>query len=191
MLYHSRSAAPPHIPATHLPASCLTWIVALPAIPTHLPTKYGIPNHNGLQVWYTIVESVPQSSQTNIDPEFWERLRDTLKSHMKETGLKQKELAPKLGIGPTTLNNFLNRQSKTLGGLAVALACTVVDLVCDGTRIGRRMQGVHAEPVPEGQLVLEFDEAFEFKRESEYPTIVLRKPPARHDSLRLAIRRIS
>jgi len=42
----------------------------------------------------------------------------------------------------------------------------------------------------EGQLVLEFDGAFEFKRESEHPTIVLRKPPARHDSLRLVIRRI-
>jgi hypothetical protein len=113
---------------------------------------------------------------------------------MKATGLKQKELAPKLGIDPTTLNNFLNRQSKTLGGLAVALACTVVDLVCDGTRIGTIMQLVHGEQVPEtheGQLVLEFDEAFEFKRESEHPTIVLRKPPARHGSLRLVIRRIS
>jgi transcriptional regulator with XRE-family HTH domain len=136
---------------------------------------------------------VPQPSQTNIDPEFWERLRDTLKSHMKATGLKQKELAPKLGIDPTTLNNFLNRQSKTLGGLAVALACTVVDLICDGTRIGRSVQSVQVEPVPEtyeGQLVLEFDGAFEFKRESEHPTIVLRKPPARHDSVRLVIRRI-
>jgi len=139
------------------------------------------------------METVPQSSKTNVDPEFWERLRNTLNSHMKASGLKQKELAPKLGIDPTTLNNFLNRQSKTLGGLAVALACTVVDLVCAGTRIGRSAQSVQAAPVPEayaGQLVLEFDEAFEFKGESEHPTIVLRKPPARHDSLRLVIRRI-
>jgi transcriptional regulator with XRE-family HTH domain len=136
---------------------------------------------------------VPRSSQTHIDPEFWERLRDTLKSHMKATGLKQKELAPRLGIDPTTLNNFLNRQTKTLGGLAVALACTVVDLVCDGTKIGRSMRGAQVEALPDtdgGQLVLQFDEAFEFKHESEYPTIVLRKPPARHDSLRLLIRRI-
>jgi hypothetical protein len=39
--------------------------------------------------------------------------------------------------------------------------------------------------------VLEFDDAFEFQRETKYPTVVLRKPPARHDSLRLVIRRIS
>ena len=93
---------------------------------------------------------------------------------------------------PTTLNNFLNRQSKTLGGLAVALACTVVDLVCDGKTIGRSSQNLQPEPENhEGQLVLEFDDAFEFQRETKYPTVVLRKPPARHDSLRLVIRRIS
>lgn len=136
---------------------------------------------------------MPQSAQANLDPEFWDRLRDTLRSHMSATGLKQRDLAPRLGIDPTTLNNFLNRQSKTLGGLAVALACTVVDLVCDGTKIGRIVQSGNAAPVAnllEEQLVLEFDDAFEFKGESEQPTIVLRKPVARHDSLRLAIRRI-
>jgi len=53
---------------------------------------------------------------------------------MGSKGLKQKELAEKLGIDPTTLNNFLNRQSNTLGGLAVALACTLIDVVCDGKR---------------------------------------------------------
>src|ERR1017187_5007617 len=136
---------------------------------------------------------MPRPAQANPDPEFWDRLRDALRSHMRAAGLKQRDLAPMLGIDPTTLNNFLNRQSKTLGGFAVALACTVVDLVCDGTKIGRIVQSVQVEPVPEtyeGQLVLEFDGAFEFKRESEHPTIVLRKPPARHDSVRLVIRRI-
>jgi len=44
---------------------------------------------------------------------------------MDSAGLTQKELAAKLGIDPTTLNNFLNRENKALGGLAVALACTV------------------------------------------------------------------
>jgi hypothetical protein len=136
---------------------------------------------------------MPRSAQAHLDPEFWDRLRDALRSHMKATGLNQRELAPTLGIDPTTLNNFLNRHSKALGGLAVALACTVVDLVCDGTRIGRIVQSGNAEPVAElleEQLVLEFDDAFEFKRESEHPTIVLRKPVARHDNLRLTIRRI-
>lgn len=136
---------------------------------------------------------MPRPAQANPDPEFWDRLRDALRSHMRAAGLKQRDLAPMLGIDPTTLNNFLNRQSKTLGGFAVALACTVVDLVCDGTKIGRIVQNGNAAPVSEllqEQLVLEFDDAFEFKRESGQPTIVLRKPVARHDSLRLAIRRI-
>ncbi len=136
---------------------------------------------------------MPRSAQTNIDPEFWDRLRETLKSHMKATGLNQKELAARLGIHPTTLNNFLNRQSKALGGLAVALTCTVVDLVCDGTTIGRTTQNGRAAKGAESyeeQLVLEFDDAFELKRDSEHPTIVLRKPAARRDSLRLSIRKI-
>jgi hypothetical protein len=112
---------------------------------------------------------------------------------MEATGLKQKDLAPKLGIGSTTLNNFLNRQSETLSGLPVALACTIVDLLCDGKKIGRIVQSGNAEQVAElleEQLVLEFDEAFEVSHESEHPMIVLRKPVAQYDALRLAIRRI-
>jgi hypothetical protein len=136
---------------------------------------------------------MPRLAQANLDPEFWDRLRSTLKSHMKATGTNQRELAQKLGIDPTTLNNFLNRQSNTLGGLAVALSCTLVDLVCDGTMIGRIVQSGNAEPVAEvveEQLVLEFDSGFELKPQSEHPTIILRKPVARHDSVRLSIRRI-
>ncbi len=113
---------------------------------------------------------------------------------MEVTGLKQKDLAPKLGIGSTTLNNFLNHQSETLSGLPVALACTIVDLFCDGKKIGRIVQSGNGEPVAElleEQLVLEFDGAFEIRRESQQtPAIVLRKSAARHESLRLAIRRI-
>jgi hypothetical protein len=135
---------------------------------------------------------MPRSSQTNIDPEFWERLRETLKSHMKATGCTQRQLAPKLGLDATTLNNFLNHQSNALGGLATALACTIVDVVCHGTRIGIVQTG-HVQPVAEpleDQLVLEFDDAFELKQVSDHPTVILRKPPARHDTLRLSIRRI-
>jgi len=112
---------------------------------------------------------------------------------MRANRMTQKELAPKLGIGPTTLNNFLNCQSKTLGGISVALACTLVDLVCNGTKIGRlkqKRQGQQPADFAKEQLVLEFDNAFELKRTSKHPTIVLRKPTARHKSLRLSVRRM-
>lgn len=113
---------------------------------------------------------------------------------MKAAGLTQRELAPKLGIDPTTLNNFLNHQSKALGGLAVALACTVVDVLCDGTKIGRILQkgdDGSAAQLREQQLVLEFDAAFEVLLESEHPTIILRKPVVHNDGLRLSIKRMA
>jgi transcriptional regulator with XRE-family HTH domain len=137
--------------------------------------------------------SVPQLAQSLVDPEFWDRLREVFKAHMDSRKLKQKELAQKLGIDPTTLNNFLNRQSQTLGGLAVALACTLVDLECNGTRIGRVIQRRRAEALSkpsDEQLLLEFDAAFEVRRETKRPTIVLRKSAGRQNGLRLAIRRI-
>jgi hypothetical protein len=109
---------------------------------------------------------------------------------MKANKIKQKELALKLAIEPGTLNNFLNGQSKTLGGFAVAAACTLVDLVCDGRRIGRVGGNDLPGTLSEDQLVLEFDEAFELRREGGRPTMVLRKPPARDTSLRLAVKRI-
>ncbi len=136
---------------------------------------------------------MPQLAQSSVDPEFWERLRELLKAHIDSKQLKQKELAGKLGIDATTLNNFLNRQSKTLGGMAVALACTVVDMECNGTRIGRVIQRRHAGTLPDRsdeQLVLEFDAAFEVRGETKQPTIVLRKKARRENGLRLAIRRI-
>jgi hypothetical protein len=133
---------------------------------------------------------VPQTPRNNIDPEFWDRLRKTLQEHMKANKIRQKELALKLAIKPGTLNNFLNGQNRTLGGFAVAAACTLVDLVCDGRRIGRVGSNDLPETPTENQLVLEFDEAFELKREDGRPTMVLRKPPARDARLRLAVKRI-
>lgn len=137
--------------------------------------------------------SMSQLAQPLVDPEFWDRLRNALKAHMESGGLKQKDVAEKLGIDPTTLNNFLNRQNKTLGGLAVALACTFIDLTCNGSKIGKITQHGRAKLVAEQsdeQLVLEFDAAFEVKRESKHATIVVRKSPGRHGGLRLAVRRI-
>ncbi len=112
---------------------------------------------------------------------------------MSSTGLKQKELAVELWLDPTTLNNFLNHESNTLGGLAVALACTIVDLMCNGRMIGRIKRGGRAKlktRPPEEQLLLEFDKAFELKRGSKHPTIVVRKSASRHGGLRLAIKRM-
>jgi len=137
---------------------------------------------------------VPQLAQSSVDPEFWDRLREALRAHMEYKGLKQKELAEKLGIDPTTLNNFLNRQNKTLGGLAVALACTLIDVICNGKKIGRVVQHGRSKSVAEPsdeQLLLEFDAAFEVKRKSKHPTILVRKSAGRHHGLRLAIKRIS
>ena len=112
---------------------------------------------------------------------------------MNTNGLSQRELAAKLGLDPTTLNNFFNRQTKTLGGLAVALACTIVDLACDGAKIGRLGRTNDSKPLAgaasDRQLVLEFDEGFEVNREAGRPTVILRKPAARHETLRLVIRR--
>jgi transcriptional regulator with XRE-family HTH domain len=137
---------------------------------------------------------LPRLSQSNVDPEFWERLRKTLESYLKSSGLKQKELAPQLGIDPTTLSNFLNGQSNSINGLAVALACTFVELSCSGVRIGRTTASESAETESENleeQLLLEFDESFEFHRESERPILVLRKSPGRQEIMRLSMRRIS
>jgi transcriptional regulator with XRE-family HTH domain len=136
---------------------------------------------------------LPGAPHRNVDPEFWDRLRKALTSHMHATGLKQRELARELGIETSTLNNFLNHESKTLGGLAVALACTVLDLVCDGTKIGKVTSsgrtGLVTQPLEE-QLVLEFDDSFVLRRESKHPTIVVRKPATGHDVLRLSIKKI-
>jgi transcriptional regulator with XRE-family HTH domain len=136
---------------------------------------------------------VPRSAQTNIDPAFWNRLRKALKYNMDARGVTQKALAADLGIDPTTLNNFLNGQSKSLGGLAVALACTLTDLACAGTKIGRIAHGKHPKaPLvhTDQQLILEFVGAVEFKRESKRTAIVLRRPTVRHGSVRLLIREI-
>jgi hypothetical protein len=111
---------------------------------------------------------------------------------MKAAGLNQRALAGKLALDPTTLNNFLNHQSKTMNGLAVALACRLVDLVCDGTTIGRITDGRsdRGSGPPVEQLALEFDEAFELKRDANRATIVLRKPTSRHETLRLSVTRL-
>jgi hypothetical protein len=137
---------------------------------------------------------MPRPSQSHLDPEFWERLRETLRTHMRVMGLKQNQLAPRLGLDPTTLNNFLNRQSNSLNGLAVALACTFVNLACGTAVIGRITSSARPESVPEGaedQLVLEFEECFEFQRKSERPTLVLRRSPGGQKVLRLSVTKVS
>ncbi len=112
---------------------------------------------------------------------------------MKSSNLRQKELAARLGIDATTLNNFLNRKSKSLGGLPVALACTLVDLTCDGKTIGIVRRDQIERPGRtrgEEQLVLEFDGTFELMRESKNPTLFVRRPTSQQGSIRLAIRNV-
>lgn len=104
--------------------------------------------------------------------------------------MTQKELAPRLGIDPTTLNNFLNSQTQALGGISVALACTFLDLDCNGTKIGRIARGAQPPTPTAEQLILEFDSSFEVMRASSTPTVALRKSSTRQSVLRLAIKRV-
>ena len=135
---------------------------------------------------------MPLPPKSNLDPEFWARLRLTIRSYMDRTGEKDRELAPKLALQPSTLNNFLNEHSTKMDGHAVALACTIMNLSCDGTQIGRLSQFDNGQPseAPSQQLVLEFDDAFEIKPGADRPTLILRKPPARDTTVRLLVKRV-
>jgi DNA-binding XRE family transcriptional regulator len=138
---------------------------------------------------YHICVEMARTPQAEIDNEFWDRVRESLKAFLRETDATQKELAGKLGIEPGTLNNFLKGHSQTLGGRAVALACTFIDLLCSGVRIGRLPQKTGPGQLDE-TLVLKFDSAFRVKMDSRSPTLVLKRPPSRAQSVRLAIRRL-
>lgn len=114
-------------------------------------------------------------------------------AYIETRQIRQKALAEQLGIDATTLN-FLNRHSKTLGGIVVARACTVIDLVCDGIVIGKIASAQEGRRVSDffiGQLVLEFDDAFEVRGDSASPSVVLRRPAQREDGWRLSIRRVA
>jgi hypothetical protein len=104
----------------------------------------------------------------------------------------QKDLAPQLGIDPTTLNNFLTGESKALGGLAVALTCTIMDVECDGKTIGKiKRRKDQAEPKADRyQLQFEFDHAFQLQPAAENPVVVLRKAAPSRESVRVSIKRI-
>ena len=138
--------------------------------------------------------NVARAAKSTIDHEFWDRLRGALKLYMEDASLTQKEMAPRLGLNPTTLSNFLNRQTETVGGLAVALACTIVDLSCNGNKIGRLGDNVEIQRGPasrDGGLILQFDDAFEVRSAAEGPSIILRKPAARDHNLRLSIKKLA
>jgi len=110
---------------------------------------------------------------------------------MKQTGETDDTLAPKLALAPSTLNNFLNRHSERMDGHAVALACTLMNLVCAGEEIGKISYRQNGQPTsPPEQLVLEFDDSFEISGQSEHPTLLLRKPLLRNESVRILVKRI-
>jgi hypothetical protein len=112
---------------------------------------------------------------------------------MEAEGLNQRELAPRLGLDASTLNNFLNEQSERLGGLAVALACSVgVEMVCNGVKIGKLVPSPNvdhrAKPSTlDAQLALEFDHNFVVHQGSDIPTLILRKPASSDRQIRLRI----
>jgi len=137
--------------------------------------------------------NVPQPPHLAPDPAFWNRLRATLRAYMDATDLTQRELAPRLGLDASTLNNFLNEQSERLGGLAVALACSIgVEMVCNGVKIGKLVpspNGNHRTKLSthEPQLALEFDHNFVVQQGSDIPTVILRKPASSDRQIRLRI----
>jgi hypothetical protein len=112
---------------------------------------------------------------------------------MEAEELNQRELAPQLGLDASTLNNFLNEQSERLGGLAVALACSIgVEMVCNGVQIGKLVlspNGDHGvKPSSrDPQLALEFDHNFVVQRGSDTPILILRKPASSDRQIRLRI----
>jgi transcriptional regulator with XRE-family HTH domain len=139
---------------------------------------------------------VPQPPNLTPDPAFWARLRATLRAYMEAEGLSQRELATRLGLDASTLNNFLNEQSERLGGLAVALACSIgVEVVCNDIRIGKLVASPNgdrrAKPsTRDAQLALEFDHNFVVQQGAEVPTLILRKPASsdRQIHLRIAVK---
>lgn len=132
---------------------------------------------------------MPQIPRADADTQFWDQVRVSLKAYLRDAGVTQKVLAGKLGIEAGTLNNFLKGHSHTLGGRAVALACTFLDLVCDGVHIGRLPRKTSRDQA-DNQLVLQFDSSFRFKSASGNPTLVLKKPPSRAHGLHLTVRRV-
>jgi transcriptional regulator with XRE-family HTH domain len=136
---------------------------------------------------------VPQPPDSAPDPTFWARLRPTLRAYIEAEGLTQRELATRLGLDASTLSNFLNGQSERLGGLAVALACSIgVEMVCNDVRIGKLVHSLNgdnrAKPsARDAQLALEFDHNFAVQQATEAPTLILRKPASSEGQIRLRI----
>lgn len=136
---------------------------------------------------------MPRPPQSALDPDFWDKLRDQLLAYVQsKVGETQRSLAQKLALGPSTLNNFLNRHSDRLDGHAVALACTMMTVACNGTEIGKigQSQNGHQTDDSPAQLVMEFDDAFEVNPDPEHPTLLLRKGPSHSDSVRILVKRI-
>jgi hypothetical protein len=151
--------------------------------------------HNGTPYLFNkqvvVYHTTQMPPKSRIDPDFWERFRQTLLEYISKARLNQPELAPKLGLEFSTLNNFLNRHSGRLDGHAVALACTLMTVNCGDAAIGR-ISDPQASPEPASsmQLVLEFDNAFQVSAGEVNTILTLRKPPGREDAVRLLIRKI-
>jgi hypothetical protein len=130
----------------------------------------------------------------DTDTAFWDHVRFTLRTYLNgERRVKdgpddwsQAAMAEALALSPQTLSNFLTGTNLSLGGFAVARACSMgMEFECDEQRIGRvggEQNGI-PQPQSDQQLVLEFTDGFELIRDSAPLVIVLRKGPSRAGSL--------
>jgi hypothetical protein len=119
---------------------------------------------------------------------FWEHVRRVLKGYLHgrqigngQPSLTQAKLAHILGVHPATLANFLSSTNQSLGGFAIARACSLgIEFECDRQRIGRvnRQTDELRTPLAE-QLVLEFSADFQISHESDPLIIQLKRGPSK------------
>jgi hypothetical protein len=96
--------------------------------------------------------------------------------------MTQANLARALGLSPQTLANFLSQTNDSIGGLAVARACSIgFEFECEGRRIGRLDRPSAVASNEDEQLVLEFSSDFRIIPESLQLSVACKKGPGRAD----------
>jgi transcriptional regulator with XRE-family HTH domain len=100
---------------------------------------------------------------------------------MQANGMTRSDLAGRIALAPATLSNFLNGTNTSLGGLSVALACSIgIEIECDGRSIGPSSRNGHVrqdQPAVH-QLLLEFDASFQLVTSEPTVRLILRKTPS-------------
>jgi len=118
---------------------------------------------------------------------FWAHVRARLHAYLRGEALiegrpsrwSQSAMAEVMALSPQALTNFLADRNHSLGGLAIARACSAgMEFECEDSIIGR----IDAESRPTAtrepdQLVLEFSDSFEMIQGSGPLLVALRKGP--------------